>query len=82
MYRTFQAKEGSVNGSKTLDFTIRMHRIVIVNDSVSDELKFKFHENEDFGTLKPSETIELEIGAKQLFLSTTSLVEYRIWGIG
>lgn len=71
--------EGSVNGEKTIEFDLRPRTLMITNDSVSQDLKFKFHESENLITLKPSETITIPNVGNDLILQGSN-VTYRIWG--
>ena len=81
-YANFEAKEGTVNGSVDLTFNLKPRKVIITNDSGTTPLQFKFNSFEALGTLKPTETISLELASKTIFLVSTANVEYRIWGIG
>ena len=72
--------EGSVSGTATVTFTRRPRRVTITNNSITNELQFKFKSSETFATLMPTETISLEVTIKQVLLSGTA--DYRIWGLG
>ncbi len=80
-YANFEAKEGTINGSIELSFNLKPRKIIITNDSSTNELSFKFNSSESYGTLSPTETVALEVSSKTLFLQGTN-VDYRIWGIG
>ena len=80
-YGNFEAKEGTVDGVKTIVFNLKPRKIIITNDESSTNLGFKFNESESCGTLGPTETICLEVASKTVFLQGTN-VAYRVWGIG
>ena len=80
-YANLKTFEDSVSGTDTLSFPWRPRKIIITNDSATSELKFKFNVSEDFATLRPTETVSLEVGHRKLIVSGSG-VPYRIWGIG
>ena len=75
------AREGTVTGDVEIIFNWKPRRIIITNDSTSGDLEFKFNESEAFATLKPTETITLNIAHKIVLLSGNS-IPYRVWGMG
>lgn len=79
-YANLEPYEGTISGSLTITFDLKPRRITIINDSGSNELHFKFASTKTFATLKPTETVTLDIGQRELFLSGNG--EYRIWGLG
>jgi hypothetical protein len=81
-YANLDALEGNCSGAKTVVFARRPRRIVITNDSISDDLQFKLNASENFASLKPTETITMDATAPSVFLQTAAPVDYRIWGIG
>jgi len=78
----FEALEGSVNGELTIPLTRRSRRVIITNDSSTKDLEYKFKASQDYGTLKPTETIALDFNPKFVLLRTTAAVDYRIWSYG
>lgn len=82
VYANLEPFESSVNGSKTIALTRKSGQIVITNDSSSVKLKFRFHENDNFATLLPTETLSMYIRIKNIYLSSTGSVNYRIWVYG
>lgn len=80
-YRNLDAREGTINGAVTLTLNLRPRRIIITNDSASADLSFKFNATEEYATLKPTETITLDIAHKEVRLSGMN-VPYRVWGMG
>lgn len=80
-YANLDVHEGTLTGNKTITFSHKPRRIIITNDSASNNLEFKFNDSESYATLKPTETITLDIAHKIVLLQGSS-VSYRIWGIG
>lgn len=80
-YSNFERFEGNLTGDLTLTFNNRPRRIVLTNDSASNNMKFKFNDTENFGTLLPTETITLDLIVKNVYVQGTN-IDYRIWGIG
>lgn len=78
-YANFESYEGSVNGTTTVDLARKSRHIIITNDSASQNLQFKFNSSETLGTLKPTESLVLEIRTKEVYLSSGASVDYRIW---
>ncbi len=76
----FQVSEGALNGDLTVTFPMKFKRIIITNDSGSNSMTFKFNTSETSATLKPTETISLEIRGRDVIMNGTS-VDYRIIAI-
>jgi hypothetical protein len=75
--------EDSLNGTVTLTFPWPAREVQITNDSPTSNLQYKLNSSETFRTLKPYETSTLErVRVTELYLSTTALVAYRMWGLG
>lgn len=74
--------EGTVNGTITLTFDIPVKRIVVNNDSSTANLQFKFNGSRGYSTLKPTEVYSNVITVTNVYLSSTTAVPYRVWGIG
>lgn len=68
--------------NKTIIFTKFMSEVILINDSSSEEIGFKFSESSEFATLKPKETIPVCIKIQTVYLCSTAVAEYRIWGVG
>jgi hypothetical protein len=77
-YANLEVFEGNVNGEVTLTFDIRPRRLIITNDSGANNLKFNFKDSRDFATLKPTETITLDVAQRHMILSGNAA--YRVWG--
>jgi hypothetical protein len=74
--------EDTLNGEVTITFTLRAKKLIITNDSASNNLQYKFKNSEDFATLAPTETESFtDISLTQLTLLGTN-VPYRIRAIG
>lgn len=73
--------EGTVSGVNEITFPWKPRRIMITNDSTSGDLQFKFNQSEAYATLKPTETITLNIAHKIVLLLGNN-IPYRVWGMG
>ena len=78
VYANLESIEDSLDGELILTFKRKSRQIVILNDSGSADLQYKFNESEDYATLKPTETEAIEIWAKTLYLKTVASVNYRV----
>ena len=78
------SEESTLNGTtKTITFPWKPKTLQVTNDSISDDLQFKFNSSETYRTLKPYETYTGEnISIRNLYLSTSASVAYRVWGTG
>lgn len=82
-YANSHSVEDSVNGTSTIAFPWPVRQVQITNDSSSGDLQFRLNETETYRTLKPFETASLEsVRITNLYLNTTTSVDYRIWGLG
>ena len=79
-YANLDSFEGTVSGSETITFTRRPRKIIVHNDSLLNELKFRFNESHNWATLAPSESTSMHITISRVFLSGNA--KYRIWGVG
>lgn len=77
--RNFEPHEGTVSAITTIPLALRSRKILIINDSAND-MKFKFNELEDFGTLRSSEEVSLHGWFDQVILNGNGA--YRIWSWG
>lgn len=81
----FRPVEGTVTAEETITFDFRCKRFLIINDSLTTDLLFKFNSSENYGTLKPDEQISMEINHKSIIIKSSDGVTtatYRVWGIG
>jgi len=81
-----QAHEGTVNGITLIEFSPVPHEVSFTNDSATGTLKFRVSDedqtlNYNWATLRPNETITLQISTRFIELSGSN-VEYRVWGLG
>ncbi len=82
VHANFDSFEGTSNGSQqNIVLNRRSRKLIIVNDHASNDLSWKFNESEDYGTLKPTESITLFVTTKEVIINGTS-VPYRIWSFG
>jgi len=84
MYANQDVTEGTLASTTlTITFEWKPKRIVLTNDSSLHSLSFKFNSIETYATLKPGETITIEnISLRQLLLSSSSDIPYRVWAHG
>jgi len=84
VYANFSPNEGTVTTTATVTFPWRARNVIITNDSDSRNLEFKFNTSESYGTLKPTETVNLYLHANEVLLRSPDsvAVAYRVWGHG
>lgn len=70
-----------LNGDEVINFPWKVKRLTITNDSGTKDLRWKFKEENDWATLKPYETVAMELSISTLRISSTG-AQYRVWGIG
>lgn len=80
-FTNLDAHEGTVDGSFTVQFKNVVHRVILINDSVGADLKFRINDTEVFVTLKSAEIMELDLNTKQIYIQSSSAVPYRIIGL-
>lgn len=80
-YANLDSREGLVSAETTITLNFKPWKIILINDSTTKEMTFKFNSSETEATLKPLETITLEM-ASQTVIVNGSNVAYRLWGIG
>jgi len=80
-YANLTTEEGILTGEIAFNWDIKVGRLTIMNDSGTADLRWKLHENEDYATLYPTETISLAVRTRTLWLSSTN-GQYRVWGLG
>ena len=78
MLANFEAIETS--GTKTVTLKRPSRKLIITNDDLGLDLKYKFNASEDFGTLSPTESISLYFTTRTVILSGGG--DYRIWSYG
>jgi hypothetical protein len=82
VYANMESFETALNGTATVTFARKSAHITLTNDSTTDNLQFKLNASEDFATLQPSESFDMDISTRQLYLSTGASVAYRMWVFG
>ncbi len=81
----FDVSEGTVNTVPvTITFPWRARKIIIINDSSTRNLQFKFNSSESYGTLKAKEEFSAYHHTNTVFLDSpdNGSVPYRVWGFG
>lgn len=84
-YANFRPREGTVTAEETLTFDIKCRQVLIMNDSLSTNLLFKWNPSEDFGSLKPDEQVSMNINSRSIIIKSEdgiATASYRVWGIG
>jgi hypothetical protein len=81
VHANFEALEGTVTTATTLTLVRKSRRIVITNDSSSNDMTYKFNASETAGTLKPTETISLDFTTNQIIIDSAN-APYRVWVYG
>ena len=81
VYANLLVSEGTITTATTVTLNMRARRLTITNDSATQDLSFKFNGAETYATLKPTETVSMQVLTKTVYLNGSS-VPYRIWGIG
>ena len=80
------ANKRSWEGTLTEEFRevpdMPLRKLIITNDSATIDIKFKFNPSENFSTLKPGETLQIE-DMRITFICLQGLnAKYRVWGLG
>ena len=81
----FYPDEGTVStASVTVTFPWKARKVIVTNDSATDNLEYKFNNSESYGTLKPTETVSIQFNTRTVILDspTDAIVSYRVWGYG
>ena len=83
-YQNNHSLEGTLaSTTETLTFPWPLLELQITNDSLTDNLQFRFSTNENYRTLYPKETCRLEnVRLRDLHINSSASVAYRIWGLG
>ena len=81
-YRNFAAIEEELLGSKVCLLEKKSRHIMIMNDSDSADLQFRFTEAESWGTLKATESLSLNLTEEKIILRTSVAVPFRVWAFG
>jgi len=81
VHANFESYEGTVTTPTTVSFDRKSRKIVILNDSASNDLTYKFKTSQTVGTLKPTESLSVYVRANQVILDSTSAA-YRVWVFG
>ena len=79
-FSNFKAYEGTLSGEETIVFPWRAYRLLLMNDSGSADVLFRFHEGANTATLLPTEVFAAEGSWKEATLTGTGA--YRMWIYG
>jgi len=78
-FSKFDPVEGVLTGNKIINFAEQSKQVYITNDAPGQDLLYKFSVDDEFGTLKPTETVDLPFQTTQVFLSSRG-ANFRVWG--
>ena len=81
-FRNFVSVEGTITGTETIPFEKKSRHIMLMNDSDSINLCFRFSTAEAFGTLYPGESLTLNLTEEKIILNSSAEVPYRLWAFG
>jgi len=79
-HANFQSLEGTVAAPTVLALNRYSRKLVITNDSASNNLSFKFNLSEDYGTLLPTESLSAYVRTNEVYLDGDG--DYRVWAYG
>ena len=68
-------------GTVSYDFPWPCSQIIITNDSSTDNLQYKFKSSLPYLTIKPKETVSLNVVIDEIHLSSMGAT-YRVWIFG
>lgn len=83
-YANQDPREGTVLSEETITFNWRPMKILVINDSPTTALKFKFNQSEEFATLYPAEEFSAKMASRIIIIKSAdgiTSVPYRIWGM-
>ncbi len=79
-FSNFGEFAGTVSAETPLVFSKTSQHLFITNDSVGNDLLFKFSVEADYVTLKGGESLSMTFATKTLFLNAIgNPVDYRVW---
>ena len=81
MYANLDSHEGTVDGAVTITLARRSRQLQITNDSSSASLLFRFKESTEWATLRPTETLSMQVWVDRVYLSGNN-IDYRVWNYG
>jgi len=82
VYANLESIENTISGDITHTLKRPSRQIILTNDSGSNELKYKFNATEDYATLYPTESITMNMWVRNVYLSSSGSVDYRLWVYG
>ena len=78
-FANLDAREGSLNGTRSISFIFKASRIQFMNDSDND-LFFRFNPDETYATVYPREAVTVDIATRGVTLQANG--DYRVWAFG
>ena len=79
-YSNQEVSESTTAGAVTITLARKSRAIEIINDTLNEDLEYKFGSRETYSTLKPQEAISLDFITKTILLNSPSAntVTYRV----
>ena len=79
-YSNLEVHEDTLdNTTLTIIFDRPSREIELTNQSTTADLQYKFKTGQDFATLDPTETVTMDVWVRQIILTTTEVITYRLW---
>lgn len=84
VYSNFVPDEDLLIGDKIISFDWRAIKLIITNQSSTNNLQFKFKESGEYGILRPTEEVTISgLYQKKVYLrASNGEVNYRVWAFG
>ena len=70
-----------LSGTVTHNLPWPQEQWTIINDDDTRDLLYKFNDSSSYKTIRPTETVSLNINRQQLILQSTGAI-YRVWTFG
>lgn len=81
VYANLEATEGNTNNIQSIILARKSCKIILINDSSSSDLKYRFNESENWATLKPTEILSMYFRTRTIYLQGTN-IPFRFWSYG
>lgn len=81
VYANQEPFSGTASSLTTIDLKRKSRKVMILNDSSSLDLQYKFNLSEEWATLKGTETFSAGFTTKTIYLSGIG-VPFRVWSLG
>jgi len=81
IYANISVDEGVVAVSANVNIPWQSSKLMITNDSTTDDLRLRLKATQDEITLKPEETLTVLFRTRKIVLNGSN-TPYRIWALG